>query len=272
MKRLERIIVAAAMFFAGCAPQVQKPITDCPDWDSVIQILKGRSQNAAPLKANGRCHLQYYADAEKHGENFPVKLWINPPDEIYLQGDVAFDPKGFVLGSNKEEFWLAIRLKEIDSYWWGRWDEQSDEPAKLAVNAKNILEALGMAEIKDEENWSLSSEDPFVVLAKKNRENVITERIYISGCDFLISRIEYLSADGRPSAVVELGGYEKKSEGFFVPTVIKIVTQPGNKVKGSVTLNLETIKTVNLTGEQQQALFTRPEPAGFKHVYRIGGN
>ena len=72
-----------------------------------------------------------------------------PPVEIYMQGDVAFDPKGIVLGSNEEEFWLAVRLKEVSGYWWGRWSEES-RPEKLMISPRLVLEALGVAAVGDD--------------------------------------------------------------------------------------------------------------------------
>ena len=110
--RLFAGFVAAILIFSGCAAQIQKPVRVCPGKESIAESLSSlrlRLENAVPLKANGQCLLQYYAEDRKpKKENFPVKLWVNPPVEIYMQGDVAFDPKGIVLGSNEDEFWLAV--------------------------------------------------------------------------------------------------------------------------------------------------------------------
>jgi len=270
---LNKIAVAAIMIFAGCAPQMQKPVQNCPGWKSMSEALAAgrvRSRDVLPVKASGDCHLRYYAEGKKYDENFPVKVWINPPDKIYLQGDVAFNPKGVILGSNENEFWLSVRLKEVDSYWWGRWDEQ-DGGEMFAINPKMLLEAIGITDIGDEQSWSLSNEAGLSVLTERNGQNSIIKKIYVSNCAFLISRIEYFDANGRAAVVVEVNNYEKVSDNFSVPTSIKISHQPEKKSEdwASVTLNLKSVKGANLTEEQRRILFTRPEPEGFKHVYKI---
>ena len=96
----------------------------------------------------------------------------------------------------------------------------------------------------------------------------------MSGCIFLISKIEYFDVNGRAAVVMELNNYEKVSNNFSVPGIIRIVRQPENEQEdwAGITLSLKTVKPANLTEEQQKVLFTRPEPEGFKHVYKIGGN
>lgn len=274
MSSLNKIIVAAVLVFAGCAPQVQKPIINCPGWKSVseaMSALKIHSQEILPLKASGDCHLRYYAEGKKYDENFPVKLWINPPAKIHLQGDVAFNPKGVVLGSNENEFWLSVRLKEVDSYWWGKWNEQGGYE-KVKIDPRKLLEAIGIAEIGDEQSWSLTNQAGLSVLTERNEQNSITKKIYVSNCTFLISKIEYYDASGRAAVVAEVNNYEKVSDNFSVPTSIKISCQPGGKNEDRIdtTLNLKSVKGANLTEEQERILFTRPEPEGFKHIYKMG--
>src|SRR4030042_229361 len=147
--------VPVVLIVGGGAGQMPKSVRICPGKESVtesLSLLRVQLESAVPLKADGQCLLQYHDEnGRPKKENFPVKLFVNPPAEIYLQGDVAFDPKGIILGSNKEEFWLAIRPKEISTYWWGRWAEQ-DGFNKLVISPKTLLEAFGVVEFADEEN------------------------------------------------------------------------------------------------------------------------
>lgn len=232
-------------------------------------MLEQRAENIVPLKATGQCLLQYYDEGRKHKkENFPVKLWTNPPSEIYLQGDLAFDPKGIVLGSNEDEFWLAMKPKEISGYWWGRW---SAGPCldNMMIGPQILLEALGITKANDQQNWSLLNEGGFDVLV--NRQGTTeSRRIYIDNCDYLIRRIEYFDA-GQPAAVAELAEYKEVIKGFFVPSVIKIVnlSKDNDKDLVSIRLNLKSIKPASLTEKQRKRLFTRPQPKGFKHIYKI---
>lgn len=264
---------AAILTLAGCAPQIQKPARVCPGKKSAaesLSLLRLRLENTVPLKANGRCLLQYYTEDNKpKKENFPVRLWVSPPVEIYIQGDVAFDPRGIVLGSNEEEFWLAMKLKEISSYWWGRWPEK-DSPEKLTIGPRLVLGALGVMAVWDEENWSLSNEGAFDVLTKQ-QGSIKTRKIYINNCDYLVRRIEYFDDDGQAAIVTELGKYKEISKDFFVPSVIKIVnlSEDNGEDLVSITLNLKSIKPANFTEKQRDRLFTRPQPRRFKHIYKI---
>jgi hypothetical protein len=269
--RLFAGFTAAILILGGCAAQIQKPVRVCPGKESIAESLSSlrlQLENAVPLKANGQCLLQYYAEDRKaKKENFPVKLWVNPPVEIYMQGDVAFDPKGIVLGSNEDEFWLAVRLKEVSGYWWGRWSEES-RPEKLMISPRLVLEALGIAAVGDIESWSLSNEGAFDVLTKQEG-GIKTQKIYINNCDYLVRRIEYFGDDGRATVVTELDKYKKISKDFSVPSVIKIINRTDSNKEDSVQITLSSVKPANFTDKQRKHLFIRPEPQGFKHIYKI---
>ena len=255
----------------GCAPVQQRIVEVCPGAQSARQalsLLKSNWENAAPIKANGRARIRYYDDGW-HKENFAVKLWANPPAEICLQGDVAFDAKGIVLGSNEDEFWLSIKPKEVSTYWWGRWSRQTCFKG-LVVSPKLMLEALGIVEITTDDNWSLSKEDGFDVLTKRNNRDMMVKRIYIDSCDYLVRKIEYFDAD-KPVAVAEMDKYREVAVGFFVPAVMKIVAYTADSGENSITmtLRLSSVRPANFTERQRNRLFTRPGPQGFKHIYKI---
>jgi hypothetical protein len=263
---------AAMLVLAGCAPQLPQPRRVCPGKQSVgesLDLLKSRSEHMVPLKAHGQCRLHYYAEGKKHKENFPVKIWVDPPAEIYLQGDVAFDPKGIVFGSNENEFWLAMKPKEIRGYWWGNWSD-ANCPEKLMISPKLVLETLTVAAVGGEGSWSLSKQGPFDVLIKKDR-GTETRKIYISNCDYLVRRIEYFDADGRTILVAEMDKHKEVCEGFFVPTFVRIVKQPGQIDEGwvDITLSLRYLKSATFSEKLRDRLFIRPVPRGFEHVYKI---
>ena len=264
---------AAVLILTGCAPRMQKPMRICPGAESAVEalsLLRSRSKGIAPLKANGQCRLQYYAEGKLHKENFPVKLWMNPPTQIYVQGDVAFDPKGIIVGSNEKEFWLSIKPKEVSSYWWGRRSEES-RLENLMISPKLVLEALGIAEVGDRESWSLSNEEAFDVLTERDGQGVIIRKLYISNCDYLVSKIKYFDANGRAVAIVKLDEYEEVSEWFSVPNFIKIIKRGSGGAEDlvSITISLKSVKSANFTEKARRGLFSRPEPRGFKHVYKI---
>ncbi len=258
----------------GCAPQEQIAKRECPGALSAAESLSNlelQSEKAVSVKANGRCLLHYYdEEAKLQKENFAVKLWVNPPSEIYLQGDVAMNAKGIVLGSNAEEFWLAIRPKEISGYWWGKWDEQEDL-AKVLIIPKVLLEAVVVSEVSCRDSWSLSKEGGFEVLTKRNGA-VESRKVYVDTCDYLVRRIEYFDLKGQRTAFAELDRYKEVVEGFSVPRFIRIVNEGSNSEDSlEITLNLKPAKKTSFNEKQHRVLFNRPEPKGFKHVYKIVG-
>lgn len=264
------IAAVEILILCGCA-QMRKAVRICPGKESVAESLSSlrvQSENATPLKADGQCLLQYYAgDKKPKRENFPVKLWVNPPVEIYMQGDVAFDPKGVAVGSNKDEFWLAVKLKEVSSFWWGRWSKK-EYPEKLMISPKLVLEALGAAAVGDDEGWSLSNEGAFDVLTKQE-DGIETRKIYINNCDYLVRKIEYFGGDDRAAIIVELDKYKEISKNFFVPSVVRIVNRASGNKEDSVQITFSSVKSVNFTDKQRGRLFIRPQPQGFKHIYKI---
>ncbi len=266
--------VVMVLTLASCESQLQKAIEVCPGAKSAIDslsLLRSRTENIVPLKANGRCLLQYYDEDEKYKkENFAVKLWVNPPSQICLQGDVAFNPKGIVLGSNKDEFWLSMKPKEISSYWWGKWAE-GDGFGGLKINPKNLLEAFGVSGVSDAENWSLSKEGDFDVLTERDDKGTETRKMYINRCGYMVRKIVYFDVNGQVLVVTELDEYEEVSEGFFVPAVIKIIRPVKESEQGlfSIALSLRSIRATDFSEKQKGRIFIRPEPRGFEHIYKI---
>ena len=275
MFRIFTFLLLCVVVATGCAPTIRKPERVCPGAASAnkaLSLLELHSDSIVPLRANGQCFLEYYSGGKKHKENFPVKIWMNPPVEIYLQGDVAFDPKGVVLGSNKDEFWLTVRLKEISSYWWGRWSG-GNYFKNLAVNPGIMLEVMGVGKIGQREDWFLSKEGAYDVLAKKNSEGAVIRKMYVYNCDYLVRKIEYFDANEQAVIVAELGEYKKVSKDFFVPGVIKISRCIDNKDEGpiAVSFTIELAEQTSFMEKQREMIFRRPEPDGFKRVLEITG-
>ena len=270
--KLVFLLVTLVLILAGCGGELKLPKRLCAGKDYVAESLDSlRLANSTPFRANGHCHLRYYDRAKPHNENFTVRLFGEPPAKIYLQGDVAFDPKGIILGSNEDQFWLAIKPKEISTYWWGRWAEQ-DGLYKLPLSPKTLLEAFGVIELGDETDWSLTNEGIFDILTKRNEQGGLVRKIYVYSCDYRVRKIEYFNADGEVEVVTELGKYKEVSEGFFVPRVIKITTTGEDNKQDSVKITLSSIKSTSFTEKQRSRIFTRPKTRGYKNIYRIIGD
>lgn len=265
--------VLAILLLGGCAPETQTQKRVCTGKRTageLLSLLNSRPENMAPLKASGNCFLQYYTEENKlKKENFPVKVWVNPPVELYIQGDVAFNPKGITIGSNKHEFWVAMKPKKISSYWWGEWSE-GNRLERLMVNPKLILEATGAVSIENEKNWSLSHNESFDILTKQQGKIKI-KKIYTDKCDYLVRKVEYLDYDGEVAIAMELDKYKEPVSGFFIPSFIKITNYLDGSEKNSIQITLGSVKSTDFTEKQQQFLFIRPEPEGFENIYKIIG-
>ncbi|NQT02459.1 MAG: DUF4292 domain-containing protein [Planctomycetes bacterium] len=263
------------LIFAGCAPEIQRPVEVVPGKKSAteaLSVLKARSQNAVSLLARGRCLLEYYdpENKKRKKEKLDVIILMKPPVKIYLQGDVTFARKPIILGSNEREFWLLMSPKEISTYWWGVWSEQNSAEG-LMINPRTLFEALGFLKTGADESWSLSNQGAFDVLTKQDR-GVVIKKIHINRRDYLIGKIEYYDSKGRDLALAELKDYKEISEGYFVPASIKIIAynQDSGADSLSITLNLKTIKPKEFN-EGQQKLFERPPPGNLKHILRNEG-
>jgi hypothetical protein len=261
------VLIISVLFFAGCVAQ---PMRHCPGKttaDEAIAILKSRREKITPIRATGQCLLRYYADGKFRKENFPVKLWVNPPGEIYLQGDIAFDATGLVFGSNADEFWFWLRPKEISSYWSGKWS-QAGIWNGLAASPMVVLEAFGSADIR-QGGWTLSRDGNFDLLVLHNDRAVIIQKIYIEPCDYVVKRIERFDESGEIYLKAEFADYENTAEGVLTPSRIKIVAVSENGNEDSAEISLSSIKTAELSVQQRQRLFVRPAPRGFNHIYLI---
>jgi len=264
------IVALAILFLAGCAEQMHKPPRSCPGKQSVnesLYYLLGYADAIKSFKAHGQCLAQFYVDGKLRKENFPVKLWFNPPYQVRLQGDVAFNPRGIDLGSNAEVFWLAMKPKEIGSgYFWGQWSQQNSL-GKVPIHPDILLEALGIIAIGKESDWSMVKEAEIDVLVKRNEGGSIVKKVYVPRCDYRVSRIEYFDTKGRIIVSAELA-YKKSFLGVPVPSIVKIVTRTDDQ-ESTFRITITSAKPFDFTEQRQKAFFTRYEPNGFKHVYRM---
>ena len=269
------ILLLIIVSFTGCATPPVKPKKICPGKQSVaeaLQSLSSRVEQIKSFKANGQCFARFYDDnGKRKKEEFTIKLWLNPQSEIRLFGDIAFNARGLDIGSNKDEFWIGAKPKEIgNSFYWGKWDQQEND-AKVLINPKVLLEAVGLSGIDCSKTWSLSREGGFDILTKRTG-SVESRKVYIDTCDYLVRRIEYFNKGGQKVLAAELDRYKEVVEGFSFPRFIRIVNG-GSKSEDSVeiTFNLKPAKKTSFNEKQQAVLFGRPEPRGFEHVYRIVG-
>ena len=264
-----------AILLGGCVsgPQRLDVCPGKPSAEAALRTLAVSAGNAVSLRANGQALLNYHVPdkekAERH--NLPMKMWFSPPADIYIQGSIAVDPRAVVIGSNEEQFWLALRPREISSYYIGAWESASDFDG-LMMSPRVVLEALGIvAEPGDEPNaaqWTLANEGAYDVLTRRDETGQIIKRVYVYACDYVTHKIEYFDRRGNVAATAELRNYELVAEGFRMPTAIRVVSVRPDGRKDSIDIDIQSTKVMELNEQQRQFLFQPPAADKFEHVYR----
>lgn len=268
------ILSVLAVCLAGCGPQAKKPLKLCPGKataEEAIAALGGQVKYLVPLKASGDCTYVYDVNGKPHLEQLQVQVRIEPPTNVYLQGGSIIG-KVVELGANDREFWMAIRPK-ISTYLWGTWADDGVREClnKLWQGPQTWLEAFGVVKAVSSADasgiWELTHEGPFDVLSRKNRNGVLTKRVYVYCCDYLIRKIEYFDEQGREAAVTELDDYAAvvKGGGWKVPRMIKI-TGGENEM---VSVELSNVGKAQFTDKQRQVIFRRPKAEGFDHIGKM---
>lgn len=267
-------VVCMCLLFWGCAP-VEKSDDICPAEYNVLEamaVLSGRWAKAEPFYANGQC-LWTGRDTEgkERKENFPIKIWAEPPGKFCLHGDILFDGRGMVAGANGEEFWLVLRPKELRGYMWGRQGKINKCIAQLSLpmNPRDVLEALGMIHFEDDstnKSWRLTAEDGYDILINSDDGQNILKKVYVNRCDYLVRKIEYFSTAGDLAVVTELDKYRKVTDGFEIPSLIKIHRLTKNGEDDKIKITLKSMRPKELTEKQRNFLFSKPPTKRFESV------
>jgi hypothetical protein len=267
--------VALGLLLAGCAAKPER-LRVCPgkaSAEEALQTLAARAESAVPLRANGQGLLTFYPPNKKKPErhNLPLKMWFDPPADVYIQGTVAVDAKAVILGSNDQEFWLALRPKEMSSYYLGQWqDVQGFEG--LMMSPRVVLEALGIVvQPGGELNaalWSLQNKGPYDVLTRRDEAGRFSKRLYVYSCDYVVHKIEYYDRQGKLIATATLGDYRPVTDQFSVPTRIAVESIGPDKRNDSIRISLSSLKPMKFSEAQRRGLFVPPSSERFEHVYR----
>jgi len=271
MKRLSAAsgLLAILSLITGCAGHAARRVGRCEGMGSAAayrSVLTATAADAVSLKAGGRCVLEYRDGGKLRKESFPVKLWADPPAGIYLQGDVAFDPRAVEAGTNEQEFWLSVKAAGTKAYWWGRWPFHAG--GDLMFDPALLREALGLGPTADDGNYMiLHRQADFDVLVRKS-PNGPEKRIYVDTCNYRMRKIEYL-AHGEVAASAAMSEYKPVAGDFYVPTVLSLTAFDRNGPAAIIQIKLDSVKPAAITGRQAERMFSRPEPRGIEDVYLI---
>lgn len=276
-----RVLLLWAFFLGillleGCVSQPQA-LQVCPGKATAAEALRtlaARAERAVDLRANAQAVLTYHVPDQNRVErhNVPMELRFAPPEDIYVQGTVGVDARAVIMGSNRDEFWLALRPREISSYYLGQWDQVEDFEG-LIISPRVMLEAMGLvtepAVAPDEALWTLSRQGPYDVLTRRDERGRVVKRISIYACDYTVRKIEYFDRRGKVAAVAQLGDYKPVTEGFEVPTRISIVSTNARGQRDSIVMDIRSPRQTQFSPRQREVLFHPPGEARYEHVYHL---
>ncbi len=272
------ILLSLLVLIGGCVTQPQKPKLEvCPGKATAaeaLQTLTARAQSAVPVWASGRAVLSYHAPDKKKPErhSLTILLRFDPPARIYLQGSVTAVEKAVILGSNEEQFWLALRPKEISSYYIGRWQDVRDFEG-LVMSPRIVLEAVGIVNLPGTEPnpalWKLENKGPYDILTQRDESGRPVRRLHVYACDYTVHKIEYFDRRGKVIAVAQLSEYQPVEKSLSVPTRIDVMSTRPDGRKDSVVMELSSVRTKPFNEKQRQLLFQPPRDVDrYEHIYR----
>jgi hypothetical protein len=269
------VAMTGTILLAGCAAPGRARLPVCPgkaNAGEALAALSSHAGQAVPFRANGQILVTYHAPdgGKEKRHNLPMTLWFDPPWQTYIQGSIAVDPKAVVIGSNRQNFWLALRPEEVSSLYIGDWSQGRDVEG-LMMSPRVILEAFGIvtANEPNEGRWSLKNEGTFDVLTECNEAGRLLKRIHVYACDYTIHKIEYFDEQEKEIAVAELDGYKPLTEGFQVPTRVHATVVGPDKRRDSLDIKVSSTRPMEFSPRQRAVIFTPPKPEDFKHVYTL---
>ncbi len=272
---LALLAAALAVLMGGCAAGPQR-LPVCPGkatTEEALQALATRAEAAVPLRANGRAMLTYHVPDKKKPErhNLPMQMRFNPPAEIYIQGSIGVDPQAVVIGANEEEFWLALRPKEMSSYYSGRWEDVGEFEG-LMMSPRVVLEAFGIVAepggAPSAALWTLENEGPYDVLTRRDESGRMVKRVYVYACDYVVYKVEYFDRRGKLAAVAQLRDYKPVADGFRVPTRIYVVSIAPDGRKDTIDIDINSTKPMKFTEQLRERIFVPPDANKFENIYR----
>jgi len=270
-KKILLLLTLTSMFaLTSCA------ICTCQyDLPQTINDLAMNSSRAEPLKASGSCILNYHDEKGKsRKESFPIKIRTYPPDMIYFWCDPFAMPKAFTGGANNREFWISIKPDPYDTYVWGTLDQANLKCLQnFWLTPQMLLELLGSWDIADFQTkpWTLNNQTGTAVLQLKDSAGNTAKKIYLNCCDYRPSAIEYFSK-GEIFARTQLSNYRQVNSAYAVPGTIVINFFEDGKISDTLSIKLSSADIFNLASDKIDQVFKRPQPRGFKNIYKLSDN
>ena len=220
--------------------------------------------------------LTYHVPDKRTAERYNLLLEVrfNPPAEIYVQGSVSTNARAVIMGSNREQFWLALSPEEISSYYLGRMEEVRDfEGQVIGMSPQVVLEAFGIvAEPNGESDAApgrCRTRDPTTFSPAGTRPGGRSNVCTSTRATTAYTRSSTSTAGARSIAVAQLGDYEPVGGG--VPRADPDADRlhgprraeglHGDRAQGPRT-------TTEFNERQRETFFTPPDADKFDNIYR----
>jgi len=237
------VMLLSVAVISGCqspSGRVTKLAQGKDTLEEAVSDLLEQAKALTPTQIKGTCRLDYLDEDGTWRESsaFRMKLWLDPPYNLYVQIAVTMGPNGKIfLGTNQEAFWLSIK-PEINTYWHGRWN---DMPAvtDMKLNPGIVLESLGVIQFAQDETWTLANHEGMDVLTcTESSSEQVTKRIVVNTKKYQPSKILYYDDLGNVAVSADMGRY-KVVGGQILPTLIYITQYSVDQEIGRATFHFE---------------------------------
>ena len=97
------VFLMTVVVLGGCKPGLREPLPVCAGKTSTgeaLAALELQAAKAEPMRATGKCLPEYYVEDKRKPEKEPIRplrLYMNPPAEICLHGEIALNSRGMTI-------------------------------------------------------------------------------------------------------------------------------------------------------------------------------
>lgn len=265
-------IAVGLIFVIGCQPmQKSESAMVCPGKATaaeVVAALQSKQSVLLSLVGSVDCRLEFTGpDGRPENETFGGKLFFVDPEHLCIAGE-KFGP--IRIGVNPTEFWMYFK-PAVDTAWYGHRKNTLTCGEKSGFNPASMVyltEAFG--QIDPNSDWKLTSDPGYDVLETATSGGI--KRVFVNCCTNWIERIEYCELSGTIvtlAASADLADYQMVDGVGEIPTLIQLRHFRFGQSDMMFQLKLSGVKRFVPTPIQQEKLFVRPEPKGYKKIYRL---
>jgi hypothetical protein len=255
------------LMIAGCGPQIQKEQPLCAGKATAAQAVAALQQKqTAQLSLQSAIHCDIEISnplSDPIKENFDGKMVFVGPDNLRIGGS-KFGP--IQIGANANEFWYYVK-PGLDTARWGETKNATACTEKLGFNPCYLADALGQIDL--DRDWTLTQQPGLDILSAPEPDGI--KKVYINCCSYHIERIEYCDIMGNLAASADLSDYRDVPKVGSVPRVIELRHFHSARIDTFVRLRLSNPSFFEPPAIQKK-FFERPQPKGYKAVYRLTEN